>query len=60
VGGMGSFYGSIVAGQLVGIVTGISVMFYPRISDLMMYIIMLAVFLARPRGLMGTKSILEE
>ena len=60
VGGMGSLYGSIIAGQLVGIVTGLTVMFYPRLSDLMMYVLMLVVFLARPRGLMGTKSILEE
>jgi branched-chain amino acid transport system permease protein len=60
VGGMGSLYGSIIAGQLVGIVTGLTVMFYPRLSDLMMYLLMLVVFLARPRGLMGTKSILEE
>jgi branched-chain amino acid transport system permease protein len=60
VGGMGSFYGSILAGQLVGIATGITVMFYPRLSDMVMYALMLVVFLARPRGLMGTKSILEE
>jgi len=60
VGGMGSLYGSIIAGQMVGIVTGLTVMFYPRLSDLMMYVLMLVVFLARPRGLMGTKSILEE
>lgn len=60
VGGMGSFYGSILAGQLVGIVTGITVMFYPRLSDMVMYMLMLVVFLSRPRGLMGTKSILEE
>jgi branched-chain amino acid transport system permease protein len=60
VGGMGSFYGSVLAGQVIGIITGLTVMFYPRLSDLMMYVVMLVVFLARPRGLMGTKSILEE
>ena len=59
IGGMGSLYGSILAGQLVGFVTAITVMFYPRLSDLMMYVLMFVIFLTRPRGLMGAKSILE-
>lgn len=59
IGGMGSLYGSIAAGQLVGLVTAITVMFYPRLSDLMMYVLMFVIFLTRPRGLMGAKSILE-
>ena len=59
IGGIGSFWGSVLGGLMVGIVTGISVMFMPRTSHIVMFILMAVVILIRPRGLMGEKSILE-
>ncbi|MGB6105393.1 MAG: branched-chain amino acid ABC transporter permease [Pusillimonas sp.] len=59
IGGMGSFWGSVLGGLLVGISNSIAVMFIPRFSDLMMYVLAVVVLLYRPRGLLGTRSVLE-
>jgi len=59
IGGVGSFWGSVLGGLMVGVVTSISVMFMPRTSQIVMYILMTIIILIRPRGLMGEKSILE-
>lgn len=59
IGGIGSFWGAVLGGLMVGIVTGISVMFMPRTSQIVMYILMAVIILVRPRGIMGEKSILE-
>ena len=59
LGGIGSFWGSILAGLIVGLSTSISVMFWARVSDIIPYVIMTIVLLFRPRGLMGEKSVLE-
>jgi branched-subunit amino acid ABC-type transport system permease component len=59
IGGIGSFWGAVLAGLMVGVVTSISVMFMPRTSSIVMYILMAIIVLIRPRGLMGEKSILE-
>jgi branched-chain amino acid transport system permease protein len=59
LGGIGSFWGSILAGLIVGLSTSISVMFWARVSDIVPYVIMMIVLLFRPRGLMGEKSVLE-
>ena len=59
LGGIGSFWGSILAGLIVGMSTSISVMFWARISDIIPYVLLAIILLLRPRGLMGEKSILE-
>jgi branched-subunit amino acid ABC-type transport system permease component len=59
IGGIGSLWGSVIGGLLVGVLTGISVMFMPRTSSITMFILMAIILLVRPRGLMGEKSILE-
>jgi branched-chain amino acid transport system permease protein len=59
IGGIGSFWGSVIGGLMVGIATGISVMFMPRTSHIVMFILMAIIILIRPRGLMGEKSLLE-
>ena len=53
IGGLGSFWGVVVAGLLVGVVRGITVLFYPPAAEASMYILMILVLLFRPRGLMG-------
>jgi len=59
IGGVGSFWGSVIGGLIVGIGTSISVMFMPRTSHIVMFILMTIIILIRPRGIMGEKSILE-
>ena len=55
IGGLGSFWGVVFAGLLVGVVRGITVAFYPPAAEASMYILMVAILLFRPRGLMGEK-----
>jgi len=60
LGGIGSFWGSVIGGLLVGISTSIMVLFFPRASDIVPYMLMAVILIWRPRGLLGEKSILEE
>ncbi len=60
LGGIGSFWGTVIGGLAVGLSISLAVMFLPRMSDLVMYILAAVVLLFWPRGIMGEKSILEE
>jgi branched-chain amino acid transport system permease protein len=53
IGGLGSFWGAVIVGILVGEVVGLTVMFWPIASDLVIYLLMALVLLVRPRGLLG-------
>ena len=55
IGGLGSFWGVVLAGLLVGIVKGLAVIFYPPAAEAAMYALMVLVLLVRPRGLLGEK-----
>ena len=55
IGGLGSFWGVVVAGLLVGVVRGITVVFYPPAAEASMYLLMILILLVRPRGLMGER-----
>ncbi len=59
IGGIGSFSGAVIAGLLLGLTSGLSNLLVPRGSILVMYLLMTAVLLWRPRGLRGQKSMLE-
>lgn len=60
LGGIGSFWGSVIGGLMVGISTSLMVLFFPRASQIIPYLLMLIILTLRPRGLLGEKSILEE
>jgi branched-chain amino acid transport system permease protein len=56
IGGLGSFWGVVVAAMIVGLVKGLVVAFgYPQFSEAAMYLLMLLVLLLRPRGLFGER-----
>ncbi|MHB1005341.1 MAG: branched-chain amino acid ABC transporter permease [Chloroflexota bacterium] len=55
LGGLGSFWGPVIGGIIVGEAISLSVLFFPPISETIMYILMAAVLLVRPRGIMGEK-----
>jgi branched-chain amino acid transport system permease protein len=54
IGGLGSILGSIVAGFAVGVVAAIGAVFFPQISNTLIFILMVLVLLVRPAGLFGT------
>jgi branched-chain amino acid transport system permease protein len=54
IGGMGSIMGSIVTGFSLGIIEGLTKVFYPEASNTVIFIIMAIVLMIRPQGLFGT------
>jgi branched-chain amino acid transport system permease protein len=55
IGGLGSFWGVVVAAMLVGVVRGITIHFEPAAGEASIYILMFVVLLVRPRGLLGER-----
>jgi branched-chain amino acid transport system permease protein len=53
IGGMGSIMGAIVTGFTLGLVEGLTKVFYPEASATVIFIIMVIVLLVRPAGLFG-------
>ena len=53
VGGMGSIMGAIVTGYMLGIGEGLTKVFYPEASNIVIFVIMAIVLLIRPAGLFG-------
>ncbi|WP_211274867.1 branched-chain amino acid ABC transporter permease [Thalassospira alkalitolerans] len=53
VGGMGSIMGAIVTGYMLGILEGLTKVFYPEASNIVIFVIMAIVLLVRPAGLFG-------
>ena len=53
IGGMGSILGAIVTGFSLGLVEGLTKVFYPEASATVIFIIMVLVLLVRPAGLFG-------
>jgi branched-chain amino acid transport system permease protein len=56
IGGMGSIMGAIVTGFGLGIIEGLTKVFYPEASNTVIFIIMAIVLLIRPAGLFGTQK----
>jgi branched-chain amino acid transport system permease protein len=56
IGGMGSIMGSIVTGFSLGLIEGLTKVFYPEASNTVIFIIMAIVLLIRPAGLFGTQK----
>ena len=59
LGGVGSFWGAVVAGLLVGLCVGLAGAYASKWSLLSMYVLLVAVVTFRARGLWGKKSVLE-
>ncbi|MEY3721802.1 MAG: hypothetical protein RL618_2321 [Pseudomonadota bacterium] len=56
IGGMGSILGSIVTGLGLGVLEGLTKVFYPELSATVVFIIMAIVLLVRPAGLFGREK----
>jgi branched-subunit amino acid ABC-type transport system permease component len=59
LGGVGSFWGAVLAGILVGIVVGLTGAYASEWSLLSMYLLLIALVTFRARGLLGKKTALE-
>jgi branched-chain amino acid transport system permease protein len=55
IGGLGSFWGVVLAALLVGVVRGVTIHFVPAAGEASMYVLMFLVLLLRPRGLLGER-----
>jgi branched-chain amino acid transport system permease protein len=55
IGGLGSFWGVVLAAMLVGVVRGVTIHFVPAAGEASMFVLMFVVLLLRPRGLLGER-----
>jgi branched-chain amino acid transport system permease protein len=56
IGGMGSILGSILTGLTLGIIEGLTKVFYPEASNVVVFVIMAIVLMIRPAGLFGKEK----
>jgi branched-chain amino acid transport system permease protein len=56
IGGMGSILGSILTGLGLGLVEGLTKVFYPEASSIVVFVIMAIVLMVRPAGLFGKEA----
>ncbi len=56
IGGMGSIMGSILTGLALGLIEGLTKVFYPEASNIVVFVIMAIVLMFRPAGLFGKEA----
>ena len=56
IGGMGSIMGSIITGLALGVIEGLTKVFWPEASSTVVFFIMVIVLLIRPAGLFGKEK----
>ena len=56
IGGMGSILGSVMTGLGLGLIEGMTRVFYPEASSIVVFVIMVLVLMVRPSGLFGKEN----
>ncbi|RQO59799.1 branched-chain amino acid ABC transporter permease [Paucibacter sp. KBW04] len=56
IGGMGSILGSVITGLGLGVIEGLTKVFYPEASSTVVFVVMAIVLLVRPAGLFGKEK----
>ena len=56
IGGMGSILGSVITGLSLGIIEGLTRVFYPEASNIVVFVIMVLVLMVKPAGLFGKEN----
>jgi branched-chain amino acid transport system permease protein len=59
IGGLGSFWGAVAGGIIVGELSAITTLFYPAGAEVIIYVAMAAVLLVRPQGLFGESEVIK-
>lgn len=57
VGGMGSLFGAVAGGLLIGVAISVTTLYLPAFSEIVMYVLMAVILLIRPRGLFGEEGL---
>jgi len=60
VGGLGSFWGAVAGGLLVGILKSLMTLYYPPAADVIIYVLMAVVLVVRPQGLFGESEVIRQ
>lgn len=56
IGGMGSIVGAVITGLAMGVIEGLTKVFYPEASNTVIFLVMMLVLLVRPAGLFGKEA----
>ena len=56
IGGMGSILGSVLTGLALGLVEGMTRVFYPEASNIVVFVVMVIVLMVKPAGLFGKEA----
>ncbi len=59
IGGLGSFWGAVLGGLLVGELQSMATLVFPAASDVIIYVAMALVLLVRPSGLLGESEMIR-
>jgi branched-chain amino acid transport system permease protein len=57
IGGMGSLFGAVAGGLLIGVAISVTTLYLPAFSEIVIYVLMAVVLLIRPRGLFGEEGL---
>jgi branched-chain amino acid transport system permease protein len=57
IGGMGSLFGAVAGGLLIGVAISVTTLYLPAFSEIVMYVLMAIILLIRPRGLFGEEGL---
>jgi branched-chain amino acid transport system permease protein len=60
VGGLGSFWGAVLGGLLIGELQAITTLVFPPAADVIIYICMALILLLRPQGLLGESEVIRQ
>lgn len=60
IGGLGSFWGAVAGGLIVGELSAFTTLVYPGAAEVIIYVAMAVVLLVRPQGLLGESEIIRQ
>jgi branched-subunit amino acid ABC-type transport system permease component len=56
IGGLGSIFGAVVTGFMVGLLEGMTKLVYPQASNTAVFFVMIIILLLKPQGLFGKRN----
>ncbi len=60
VGGLGSFWGAVLGGLLIGELQSVTTLAFPPAANVIIYVCMALVLLLRPQGLLGESEVIRQ
>jgi branched-chain amino acid transport system permease protein len=56
IGGLGSIFGAVVTGFMVGLLEGVTKLVYPQAANTAVFFVMIIILLLKPQGLFGKRN----